>query len=70
MAKKSAADLKLLLFDLVWCLRIIAGWLYPFMPETSARMQSQLGMRKFSDSSENDPRAEKIQKGPPLFPRK
>lgn len=70
MAKKSEADLKLLLFDLVWCLRIIAGWIYPFMPETSAKMQSQLGMRKFSDSSQTGPVADKIQKGPPLFPRK
>ncbi len=69
MAKKSTADLKLLLFDLVWCLRIIAGWIYPFMPETSAKMQSQLGIRKFSDSPGNGG-GKKIQKAPPLFPRK
>lgn len=69
LARTDMADLKLLLFDLVWCLRIIAGWIYPFMPQTSAKMQLQLGIRRFPESSGENGEL-KIQKGPPLFPRK
>jgi methionyl-tRNA synthetase len=48
---------KALLFDLVSSLRLIAGWITPFMPQTAAKLQSQLG-------------GTRIQKGPALFPRK
>ncbi|MFH1619110.1 MAG: methionine--tRNA ligase [bacterium] len=68
MAKTSSGDIKLLLFDLVWCLRKIAGWLYPFMPDTSAAMQTQLGIRKSGVIAGTEDA--KIQKAPPLFPRK
>ncbi|MBI4052199.1 MAG: methionine--tRNA ligase, partial [Elusimicrobia bacterium] len=70
--KSDQEGLKLILFDLVWCLRILAGWLYPFMPQTSAKIQSQLGVRQM-DQQRGIPSngyESKIQKGPPLFPRK
>jgi methionyl-tRNA synthetase len=57
------ADLKLLLFELVWCLRMAAGWLEPFMPDTSAAIHAQLSVRKGIVSH--------IPPQPPLlFPRK
>jgi methionyl-tRNA synthetase len=54
------------LFDLVRSLRIVAGWIEPFMPQTAAKMQAQLGVRQAGDASA----AGKILKAPPLFPRK
>lgn len=50
---------KFLLFGLVWSLRLIADWIYPFMPESSQKMKVQLGVDGGA-----------IRKGPPLFPRK
>jgi len=48
------------LFDLVWSLRIVAGWIEPVMPGAAARMRERLGV---------GPDA-RIRKGAPLFPRK
>ena len=48
-----------LLFDLVWCLRMLAGWIAPFMPESAAKMEAQLGC-------DGGP----VCKGEALFPRK
>jgi methionyl-tRNA synthetase len=75
MGKSDSNKLKFLLFDLVWSLRIIAGWIYPFMPQTAANMQMQLGVRQFPSplTAEEVLSGEvktKIQKAPPLFPRK
>ncbi|MCX5787905.1 MAG: methionine--tRNA ligase [Elusimicrobia bacterium] len=67
---------KLVLFDVVWSLRLVAGWLTPFMPETSAKMQAQLGVRQFpapltaEEVLAGGPSGARIQKAPPLFPRK
>jgi methionyl-tRNA synthetase len=66
LAKTDMEKTREILFDLVISLRIIAGWIEPFMPQTAAKMQSQLGVRQVPDGLP----AEKIQKGPPLFPRK
>ncbi|MEK7657554.1 MAG: methionine--tRNA ligase [Elusimicrobiota bacterium] len=75
LAKTDPEALKFLLFDLVWCLRMIAGWIYPFMPSTSAKMQAALGVRQFPapltpEEVLGGPSGEKIAKSPPLFPRK
>jgi methionyl-tRNA synthetase len=64
VAKTEPERVKIILFDLVWSIRIATSWIEPFMPQTAAKIQSQLGVRQFSES--NGP----IQKGPPLFPRK
>ena len=64
MAKKNPQALKPLLNDLVWCLRLIGGWIYPFMPDTSAKMQMQLAVGKAGLSGAEP------QKVPVLFPRK
>jgi len=64
MAKKNPQALKPLLHDLIWCLRLIAGWVYPFMPDTSAKMQMQLAVGKANAAGEEP------QKIPALFPRK
>jgi methionyl-tRNA synthetase len=68
---------KNLLFDIVWCLRIIGGWIEPFMPRKIAEMQARLGVRQFPDALSPEDVLQgktqgigKIQKGPPLFPRK
>ncbi len=65
------------LFDLVRGLRIVAGWIEPFMPQTAAKMHAQLGVRQFPAplSPEQVLAGEtmgmgKIHKAPPLFPRK
>ena len=62
LVKTDPAATQRFLFDLVRSLRIIGGWLEPFMPQTSAKMQAQLGMRQTDGG--------KIQKAPLLFPRK
>jgi len=66
---------KFLLFDLVSSLRIIASWIEPFMPQTAAKMQMELGVRRIShpltaDEVLSGEMQRKIQKAPPLFPRK
>lgn len=73
--KTDPDKVKPILFDLVWSLRIIAGWIEPFMPQTAAKMQAQLGVRRFPEPLTPEevlagPRGDRIQKGPPLFPRK
>ena len=64
LAKSDPAALAAFLKDMVWCLRLVAGWVYPFMPDTSARMQMLMSI--------GDTEAEGVepQKIPPLFPRK
>ncbi|HVE12285.1 MAG TPA: methionine--tRNA ligase [Elusimicrobiota bacterium] len=68
--------LKALLFDLVSSLRLVAGWIEPFMPNSAAQIQAQLGVRQFPAPltaeevmSRPQPGA-RIFKGPALFPRK
>jgi methionyl-tRNA synthetase len=68
---------ELVLFDLVWSLRLVGGWLEPFMPRKSAEMHMQLGVRQFPDALTAEDvlggvkeRPGQIQKGPILFPRK
>ena len=77
LAKADMKQCELVLFDLVWSLRLVAGWLEPFMPRKSAEMQMQLGVRAFPDAltaedvlSGVKERLGPIQKGPILFPRK
>ncbi|HXT01475.1 MAG TPA: hypothetical protein VN915_12415, partial [Elusimicrobiota bacterium] len=77
LAKTDMKECELVLFDLVWSLRLVAGWLEPFMPRKAAEMQMQLGVRAFSDALTADDvlagvnqRPGTIQKGPILFPRK
>jgi methionyl-tRNA synthetase len=64
VAKTDPERVKVILFDLVWSIRIATGWIEPFMPQTAAKIQAQLGVRQFGEG------AGPIQKGPPLFPRK
>jgi methionyl-tRNA synthetase len=69
---------RVLLFDMVWCLRIVTGWIEPFMPQTAAKIHMQLGVRHFPEPLSAEQvlagvpagAAGKIQKGPPLFPRR
>jgi methionyl-tRNA synthetase len=76
LAKTDKAKTQQVLFDLVWSLRIVTGWVEPFMPQTAAKIHSQLGVRQFPSPLTAEevltPPApgSKIQKGPPLFPRK
>lgn len=64
MAKTDPAALKAFLHEMIWCLRLIAGWIDPFMPDTASRMYLQLGVGKPSVPGVEP------QKVPPLFPRK
>lgn len=64
MAKKDPDGLKIFLNEMVWCLRLIARWIYPFMPDTSAKMNMYLAIGKAADKSVID------QKIAPLFPKK
>ncbi|MBI3565659.1 MAG: methionine--tRNA ligase [Elusimicrobia bacterium] len=77
LAKSDMKECELVLFDLVWSLRLVARWIEPFMPRKSAEMQTQLGVRQFPDALTAEdvlngvtqhPGA--IHKSPPLFPRK
>ena len=63
LAKTDPAALKAFLHELIWCLRLIAAWIDPFMPDTASRMQLELGVSRPADGTEP-------QKVPPLFPRK
>ena len=63
LARKDPAALRAFLNEMVWCLRLVAGWLDPFMPATASRMHLQLGVGMTSGGVEP-------QKVPPLFPRK
>ena len=77
LAKTEPAQCELVLFDLVWSLRLVSGWLEPFMPQTAAKIHMQLGVRLFPDALTAEDvlagvktRSGLIQKGPVLFPRK
>jgi methionyl-tRNA synthetase len=77
LAKTDMKECELVLFDLVWSLRLVSGWLDPFMPHTAAKIHMQLGVRVFHDplTAEDvlDGKTQRpglIQKGPVLFPRK
>ena len=63
-AGSNPTELKNFLKDMVWSLRLVADWLYPFMPDTSAKMQMLMSIGR--------PAAEGIdpQKISPLFPRR
>ena len=76
LVKTDKAATEKVLFDLVRCLRIVAGWIEPFMPQTAAKMHAQLGVRQFpvplspEQILAGERGAGKILKAPPLFPRK
>lgn len=63
LEKKDPAALRAFLNEMVWSLRLIAGWLDPFMPDTASKMHLQLGVGRSLDGTTP-------QKLPPLFPRK
>jgi methionyl-tRNA synthetase len=64
MAKTNPEALKPFLHEMIWCLRLVAAWIDPFMPHTASLMHLQLGMAApVADGAEP-------QKVPPLFPRK
>lgn len=64
LADTEPEELKIFLHDLVWCLRVIAGWIYPFMPDTATRMQLGLAVARTASGGFD------IQKPHTLFPRK
>ncbi|MEF3280960.1 MAG: methionine--tRNA ligase [Elusimicrobiota bacterium] len=64
MAKDNLEGLRKFLNETVWCLRLISRWIYPFMPDTSARMNMYLAI---GDARGSEQKSEKI---PPLFPKK
>jgi methionyl-tRNA synthetase len=77
LVKTDPEATKIFLFDLVRCLRIVTGWIDPFMPHTAAKIHTQLGVRQFpaplSAQQVLEGQAQgtgKILKAPPLFPRK
>ncbi|MDE2291455.1 MAG: methionine--tRNA ligase [Elusimicrobia bacterium] len=75
LAKADPEALKWLLWDLVHALRMVAGWIAPFMPQTAAKIQMALGVRHFPAPLSvkqvlEGPAGEHISKSPPLFPRK
>lgn len=63
LARRDPAALKAFLHELVWCLRLAAGWLDPFMPGTASKMHLELGVGAAAAGVEP-------QQLPPLFPRK
>lgn len=64
LAKIDKERVKAFLSDMVWGLRMIAKWIYPFMPQTSLKMNMYLPIGGTSQKLLSD---EKIE---PLFPRK
>lgn len=67
MAGSDPAGLKLFLFEMVWCLRMAATWLEPFMPDAAVRIHCQLGVRTPSPLEDG---GASIAKAPFLFPRR
>lgn len=75
--EKKTGELAQLMYDLLETIRIVSAAIYPVMPETSARISEQLGVRH--DPEKSDYRSimawggikpgHRIQKGQPLFPR-
>ncbi len=68
LAKTDPDRMRLVLFDLVWSLRLVTDWIEAFMPTTAARMREQLGVRAAVDAVPQG--SGRVCKGPPLFPRK
>jgi methionyl-tRNA synthetase len=66
-AKTDMDRVRRVLHDVACSLRMVGGWIAPFMPQTSAKMQAMLGVRAFGETPEGGGR---IMKGAPLFPRK
>ncbi len=77
LQKTSPEKVEPVLFNLVWSIRIVMGWLEPFMPQTAAKVQAQIGIRRLPRMvtaeevlSGKLEAALEIHKAPPLFPRK
>ena len=64
MAAEDRDSVRPFIHDLVWCLRAIAGWIYPFMPDTSTRMQLALSVGRTGTEGLEIPKPLR------LFPRK
>jgi methionyl-tRNA synthetase len=64
LAKSDTVALKKFLNEMVWCLRLVSRWIYPFMPDTSAKMNMYLAIGK---TQYPDVNAAKLT---PLFPKK
>jgi len=75
---KDEATLSNVLYALCEGLRIVAVYLYPFMPESSRKIWTQLGIEKRIENCKFDEEVKwggqiisglKVQKGPSLFPK-
>lgn len=64
LVKNDVEKTKVFLNDLVWGLRMVSKWIYPFMPQTSLKMSMYLAIGETKDKIM---KGEKIE---PLFPRK
>ena len=74
IVKESPEDLSLILFNIWNALRIIAVFLYPFMPDTAFKIWNALGLKSYSIdykmlSWETDIKEAKTEKIEQLFPR-
>ena len=76
LAKTDQEELSAVMYHLVDILRVIAIYLYPFMPKISGLMWDQLGLpgapreQKLADASLGQfPAGTRILKGQPLFPK-
>lgn len=76
LAKTNRQELSAVLYRLADILRIIAVYIYPFLPETSEKMWRQLGLEGGPQRIDirslgkgQFPAGTKINKGEPLFPR-
>ncbi|MFC2091435.1 methionine--tRNA ligase [Elusimicrobiota bacterium] len=74
LAKNNRDMLNKCLSEWFQSLRLISGYIYPFMPETSYKMREQMGIKDLSlekliDSDVNVDFSN-IKKGEPLFPKK
>jgi methionyl-tRNA synthetase len=79
LAKTAPADCQSVLREILVCLKAIAYFLSPFMPDTAQILWRQLGQtddlvasaKRFLQLGTLElPAGQKIQKGPPIFPRK
>jgi methionyl-tRNA synthetase len=74
--EKHSDEARFLLNDLVSSLRVIAGWIAPFMPDAATKIQVALGVRRFEKPLKLEevlaggPSGHVIAKAQPLFPRK
>jgi len=74
IVKESPEDLSLILFNIWNALRIIAVFLYPFMPDTAFKIWNALGLKSYSIDYkmlnwETDIKETKTEKIEQLFPR-